>query len=199
MRARRVLLFIPLSFSSCKAPPHIKNSAAPANPSPDNTRVPAAIVKTSDFTIPLPDGYSDITVDAKRDSPQLAAVIAAGKLGDRYQATIVVQKAPLPGGTFADPASCTQTGNGLVTGGTVSPGTGGILRSAVIVDGPVGKACQIDILAAEGVSLVTELHQPGNTLLTPKDVWLMTCNYADGDQNSEATCRSALAGFRFTK
>jgi hypothetical protein len=197
MRAGAVLSLVALNCSSGNGQPPLGNSTAHVKPSLGNT-VPPRIVKTPDFTIPLFDGYADITADFQKDAPQLAAVVAAGKLGDGYKATIVVQKAPLPGGTFADPVTCTQTGNGLITGGTVSPGIKGILRSAAIVDGPTGKTCQINILAAEGVSLITELHEPGNTLLTPNDVWLMTCNYADGDQNSEATCRSTLAGFRFT-
>ncbi len=111
--------------------------------------------------------------------------------------TIVVQKVPIPGGTFADPALCAQTGHGLVHGGTVAAGTGATLLSAAIVDGPFGKTCQIHLRAPEGIALIAELFEPENTPATPKDVWLMTCNHADGDAAAEAACRAALAGFRF--
>ena len=84
----------------------------------------------------------------------------------------------------------------MVTGATESPGAGGTLLSAAIVDGPLGKTCQIPLRAPEGIALITELHKPGNTPWTPQDIWLMTCNHADGDKNAEGTCRSTLAGFR---
>ena len=51
--------------------------------------------------------------------------------------------------------------------------------SAAIIDGPVGKTCQIHLRPPQGIALITELHMTGNTPLTPKDIWLMTCNYAD--------------------
>ncbi len=115
-----------------------------------------------------------------------------------FQPTIALQKAPIPGGTFADPAMCTQTGSGMIHGGTAANGTGGTLKSAAIIDGPVGKACQIYLVAPGGVALITELNKSGNTAMAPTDVWLMTCNFADGDTASEAACRASLAGFRFT-
>ena len=59
------------------------------------------------------------------------------------------------------------------------------------------KACQIHLRAPEGIALTTELHRPENTPRTPQDIWLMTCNHADGDKNAKTKCRSALAGFRF--
>ena len=197
MRVGRLLLLAALSFASCKGQPPADNAAAHAAPSPDKV-IPARVIKTADFTLPLPDGYDDISADIQKNAPQFATAFAASKLGGGYKATITVEKVPIPGGSFADPATCAQTGNGLMAGGTKSPGIKGTLKSAAIIDGPVGKTCQIHLLAPEGISLITELHKPGNTWLTPKDVWLMTCNHADGDQGSEAICRSTLAGFRFT-
>ncbi|MDQ3337130.1 MAG: hypothetical protein M4D80_18365 [Myxococcota bacterium] len=196
VRAGAGLLFAALNLASCKGQPPADN-AAHAKPSPKSA-VPARVITTADFTLLLPDGYDDVTADIQKNAPQYAAAFAVSKSSGGYKATIVVQKVPIPGGSFADPASCAQTGNGLMTGGTESPGINGTLKSATIIDGPVGKACQIHLLAPEGISLITELHKPGNTLLTPKDVWLMTCNHADGDQSSESTCRSTLAAFRFT-
>jgi len=197
VRAGPVLLVAAVNLASCKGQPPLDNATAHAEPSRDAV-VPARIIRTADFTIPLPDGYADVSADVQKNAPQFAAAVAASKVGGGYKATIVVQKAPIPGGSFADPATCAQTGNGLMTGGTKSPGIKGTLESAAIVDGPVGKTCQIRLLAPDGISVITELHKTGNTALTPKDVWLMTCNYADGDQDSEAVCRSTLAGFRFT-
>jgi hypothetical protein len=84
-----------------------------------------------------------------------------------------------------------------VQGGTDEPGTGGILNSAEIIDGPAGKTCQIQLTAPQGVALITELHRPGNGRSSPKDIWLMTCNYVFGDALAESACRFALSGFRF--
>jgi hypothetical protein len=156
-------------------------------------------VETEDFALPLPDGYADVSADFHKEPLPLAVVLRAraSTQGNGYPPTIVVWKVPLPGGSFDDPSTCARTGRGFITGGTEAPGTGGTLLSAAIIDGPVGKTCQIHLRAKEGIALMTELHMPGNTPLTPKDIWLMTCNYADGDESAEATCRSTLAGFRF--
>ena len=154
-------------------------------------------IETEDFALPLPDGYADVSSGLQMEAPHLAVVLRASTSTNGYTPTIVVRKVYLSGGAFDDPSTCARTGRGLVTGGTEAPGTGGTLLSAAIIDGPVGKACQIHLSAPRGIALITELHRPGNTPLTPKDIWLMTCNYADGDESADATCRSTLAGFRF--
>lgn len=187
MRASCLPILVALGVSSCKGQ------------RPADKVVPARIIETRDFTLPLPDGYDDATADLQKSSPQVDVVLATNQVNGEYQTTITVQKVPIPGGSFADPAECARTGKGLMTGGTESPGIKGTLKSTAIIDGPLGKACQIQLLAPQGILLITELHQPGNTWTTPQAVWLMTCNHADGDQRAEATCRSTLAGFRFTR
>jgi hypothetical protein len=158
---------------------------------------PTKIIETEHFALPLPGGYADATSEFQKEAPQLSVVLRASTSSNGYQPTIVVRKVPIPGGSFADPSTCTQTGKGIVAGGTEDPGTGGTLLSAAIVDGPLGKTCQIHLRAPEGIALITELHRPGNTPQTPQDIWLMTCNHADGDKDAETICRSTLAGFRF--
>lgn len=158
---------------------------------------PTRVIETEHFILPLPGGYADATSELRTESPRLSVVLRASTMSNGYQPTIVVRRVPLPGGTFADPSACTQTGKGIVTGGTEEPGTGGTLLSASIIDGPLGKACQIHVRAPEGIALITELYKPGNTALAPKDVWLMICNHAYGDIDAEKSCRFALAGFRF--
>jgi hypothetical protein len=154
-------------------------------------------IETEDFALPLPDGYADVSAALHEEASNPAVVLRASTSTRDDPPTIVVRKVPLPGGSFDDPTTCARTGEGLVTGGAEAPGTGGTLLSAAIIDGPVGKTCQIHLRAPRGMALITELHLPGNTPGTPKDLWLMTCNYAEGDGAAEATCRSALAGFRF--
>lgn len=194
MKAWPVVLSATLGLPACK----VADPNAPV-PVPVPAPAPARVIATSDFRLPLPDGYDDATAELRASAPQLAAVLAVKKPTGGYQATIAVQKARIPGGSFADPATCARTGQGLMTGGTVAPGIQGTLKSTAIIDGPVGKACQIHLVTPEGASLITELHEPGNTEATPKDVWLLTCNHEDGDQHAEAICRSTLAGFRFTR
>jgi hypothetical protein len=183
------------------APPNGKSATASSGPalvSPPSSKPSAQtqMIETQDFALPLPADYADMSSAFKKKAPHLVVGLEANKLSDGYQPTIVILKAPIPGGSFADPSTCSQTGKGLVTGGTEDPGTGGTLLSASIIDGPLGKTCQIQLRAPEGIALITELHETGNTPLTPHDIWLMTCNYADGDKIAEATCRSTLAGFR---
>lgn len=153
-------------------------------------------IQRKDFALPMPAGYADVSAALQEKAPHLLVVLQADEIRGGYRPTIVVRKAPIAGGSFADPSTCSQTGNGLVTGGTEAPGTGGTLVSAEIIDGPLGRTCQIQVRAPEGVALITELHRPGNTPLTPQDLWLMICNHADGDKSAEARCRSTLAGFR---
>ena len=153
------------------------------------------VVTTEELSLPLPDGYRDETAELSKDG--IVLVFAANESSKAYRPTIAVLKVPIPGGSFADPATCAQTGSGLVRGGTDAPGTGGVLTSAAIIDGPVGRTCQIRLVAPAGVAVITELHRPGNTPQNPKEIWLLTCNHADGDDAAEATCRSTLAQFRF--
>jgi hypothetical protein len=80
------------------------------------------------------------------------------------------------------------------TGPAVTSNEKGTLKRASIIDGPVGKTCQIHLVAQKGVALITELNRPDGS-----ETWLMTCNHADGDTVSEKICRATLAGFRFTK
>lgn len=154
-------------------------------------------IETDDLALPLPDGYTDVSAAFASELPRGAVVLRADRSSLGYVPTITVRKVPIPGGTFDDPSLCEQAGKGLVGGGTEATGTGGRLLRAAIIDGPVGKTCQIHLRAPQGIALITELHLPGNTPATPRDIWLMTCNHADGDASAEATCRSTLAGFRF--
>lgn len=153
------------------------------------------VVKTEELSLPLPDGYRDETAQLAKAGTVL--VFVATEPSKAHRPTITITKVPIPGGSFADSATCAQTGSGFVRGGIDEPGTGGVLKSAAIIDGPVGRTCQIRLVAPEGVAVITELHRPANTPQSPKDVWLMTCNYADGDDAADAVCRSTLAGFRF--
>ena len=188
------MLFASLLVASCEGSAPVEKAAAPA---PAHTSEQNAVVATGDFTLPLPEGYRDISSEVQKKEAHLVVVFEANRLHKGYRPTIAVRKVPIPGGSFADPATCAETGKGLLTGGMEAAGTEGTLKRAAIIDGPVGKACQIHLLAPEGIALITELHRPGNTPSTPQDIWLMTCNHADGDEDAEATCRSTLAGFRF--
>jgi hypothetical protein len=144
----------------------------------------------------MPAGYRNATPEFPGSG--FDVVLAKSEATERYGSTIVVRKVPIPGGSFDEPADCAQTGRGLVEGGILEePPSGGVLKSAQIIDGPAGKTCQIHLVAPEGVALITELHRPGNTRSSPKDIWLMTCNHADGNAQAESACRFALSGFRF--
>ena len=156
---------------------------------------PTRLVETEQLSFPIPDGYHDASAEVTRKD--IVLVLAAREPSKGYRPTITIMKALAPGGTFADPARCAGAGRWFVTGDADDPGTGGALKSARVIDGPVGKACQIHLVTPQGVAIITELDSPGNTSLTPKDVWLMTCNHADGDDLAEVKCRSTLAGFRF--
>jgi hypothetical protein len=184
---------------SCAALLVLGCSSTSAPPQPPRQPIPrkhtTEIVNTGELSLPLPEGYRDETANFSKDG--IVLIFAANESGKAYRPTITILKVPIPGGSFADPATCAQTGSGLVRGGTGAPGTGGVLKSAAIIDGPVGKTCQIRLVAPEGVAVITELHRSANTPQSPKDVWLMTCNHADGDDAAEATCRSTLAHFRF--
>lgn len=205
------------TLASCRG--ESSTSARAPAPTPDQAPPPPSPARTvaiEDIELPLPDGYEDRSADFRDDGPAASIVLDATQLRLGYRPSIVVQKV-LPGGSFADPATCRATGEGLIRGGTLGGGMAGTLLGATIVDGPTGKACQIraeaDVSAmftaeelagrVEGtptvVVLLTELHRPGNTVLTPQEVWLMTCNHARGDAVAEATCASTLAGFRFTR
>jgi len=157
-----------------------------------------------EFTLPIPDGYRNATAEfpgagfsvvlAKNEETELDE----NEETERYRSAIVIRKVSIPGGSFDEPTECAQTGRGLVQGGMFDQsGDGYILKSAQIIDGPVGRTCQIHLIAPQGVALITELHRPGNSRSAPKGIWLMTCNHVDGDDLAESACRFALSGFQF--
>jgi hypothetical protein len=156
--------------------PHAE-TISPAQPSP---RAEAAT-----FTVALPVGYEEVAagLEKRPEARYPPVVLAANETRRGLRPTITLQNTPVPGGTMADPAECRRAAEGLA-------GDDWRLRSASIIDGPVGKTCQIELLAPEGVALITELNRPNET-------WLMTCNHADGDAEAERVCRSTLASFRF--
>jgi hypothetical protein len=190
-----------------KQPVAAQPHASRAQPAPSSTAarndasaaptfsVPTAWAEASEFTLPIPTGYRNATTEFP--GAEFDVVLARNAARDSSQSTIVVRRVPIPGGSFDDPKECEQTGRGLISGGTDSAGTSGTLKSAQIIDGPVGKTCQIHLVAPQGVAILTELHRPGNSPSTPKDIWLMTCNHVDGDAAAESACRFALSGFRF--
>lgn len=184
----------PLLGRPAPAPPPTTEHTAIMSAAP-SAKARAALVEAKDFTLPIPAGYRDASSEYANE--RILVVLTANGPKNGYDTTITVQKVPIPGGSFDDPEECIRTGHGLVSGGTDAPGTGGTLKSADIIAGPVGKTCQIQLVAPQGVAIVTELHQPGNTPSTPKEIWLMTCNHSDGDEVAESVCRFVLAGFRF--
>jgi hypothetical protein len=181
-------------FAADKRELATQGPSQPAGRTSDSTSI-AVWAETNEFTLPIPAGYRNATEEFA--GAGFAIVLAQNKVTEPYSATIVVRRVPIPGGSFDQPAECRQTALGLVQGGTEAPGTGGTLKSAEIIDGPVGKTCQIHLIAPQGVALITELHRPGNSRSTPKDIWLMTCNHGEGNALAESACRFALSGFRF--
>ena len=168
------------------------------SPSPTHsvsTDVERALIERGPLQVAMPRGYEDITADVSK--PDIVLVMAAKSPRLGYQPTITFQKVPRPGGSFDDPKLCAQTGRALTHGDAHDPGVGGSLTYARIVHGPVGKTCQVHLVAPQGVAIITELHKAGNTPANPKDLCLMTCNHADGDVKSETICRATLATFRF--
>jgi hypothetical protein len=159
------------------------------------SRQPAAtpsssLVEREAFAMPLPAGYVDDTAAFRKDKPDLSVVLTSAKESGGSIATIVVRKAKVPGGSFADPTTCMETGKGLVAG------EGWTLLDARVVDGALGKSCQVKLKAPQGLALITELHKADNTREAPKDVWLMTCNHPEGDAEADNACSVALAGFQ---
>ena len=169
-------------------------ASKPALQVPDGATVR---VQNPQFSVPLPAGYEDATRELQRTAPELTMVLRSEKLSKGYQPTITIRKARLPGGTFAEPAACAEAGRGLTNGLDDDQAGAWTLLSASIIDGPVGRTCQIELKAPEGMSIITELFTPGNTRAAPKEVWLCTCNHAEGDDAAKALCQSTVAGFRF--
>src|SRR5689334_5152296 len=91
---------------------------------------PTRLAEREDVSLPVPDGYYDASAEVSGASTDIVLVLAAKESSKGYRPTITIMKAPIPGGTFADPALCAETGRGFVNGGTKAPGTGGVLKSA---------------------------------------------------------------------
>ena len=144
------------------------------------------IINGARFSFPLPEGYEDITsgLSESQRGRQMVVVIAEATTAGT-QPTIVFQKAPVPA-RIQDPAGCKRTGEQLASGVK-----GKLLRSAIVA-GPVGKACQMELVGMPGVAFITELDVPGET-------WLMTCNHAEGDAAADKVCKATLAAVKVVK
>lgn len=129
----------------------------------------------SEFTFPLPAHYHELTLGDSRQRVVIEAIEARGA-----KPTITFQEAPIAA-HIVDSASCSATAASIGAGQ-------GTLKRAALIAGPMGKACQMEIVAAQGVALITELDLRTAT-------WLMTCNFADGDAQAEKICRATLAAF----
>ncbi len=147
---------------------------------------PARVVESTSFTIPLSDGYSDITeLIRSRGFPRRQVTLQANAVTKGYRPTITFQLAPVWGGTLGELSMCKQSAASFA-------GPEGRVKSAAIIGGPApsGNVCQIHLVRPEGIALITELVSSAET-------WLMTCNHADGDAAAERVCRATLAAFRF--
>lgn len=147
------------------------------------------VVTTKRFSFVLPEGYEDIS--SKFQKPDFVA-LEAQRTSPGYSPTIVLQRVPVAGGSMGDPTICTSTGK------SIASDVNGKLQSASIISGPLGKTCQIHIVAPSGVSLITELNVMQERGL-PKETWLMTCNHADGDKIAQRLCKETLAALKFSK
>jgi len=142
------------------------------------------IVENESFTIPLPEGYRDITDQIRKAGfPRRQVSLQAIAPGKDDQPTIVFQLAPIWGGTMGNLGMCEISAKSFAT-------AQGKVKSAEIISLPSGKVCQMHLLRPEGIALMTELTSTTET-------WLMTCNHADGDATAEKACRATLAGFKF--
>ena len=157
--------------------------AACASASPPASPVGGAprTVTGERFIVPIPDGYYDSTSElpAEKQARHTLA-LTAKEPTQGYRPTIVLQRTPVAA-RDQDPATCKEAGEGVAGAWT--------LRRAAIIAGPVGPACQMEIVAPQGVAIITELDLPDET-------WLMTCNHGGGDAAAERVCRATLGAIR---
>lgn len=206
------LVFV-LSFAACtgRRPGERRTDDGPRTP-----EAGAARSSATEFTVPVPDGYEDRSAELGFEAWGGVA-LEATELRLGFRPSIAVQKATLPGGSFGDPATCAETGEGLFRDSLRDPPVAGSLQGTQIIEGPTGPACQIRLVgdiegntaaerragrvdgASQAVAVITELARPGNAMATPQELWVMTCNHAPGDDRAEAACASALAGFRLIR
>jgi hypothetical protein len=106
-------------------------------------RAAPKLVAGPDFTVPLPDGYANLSQRSHKPS---FIMLEASHPSRGYQPTIVFRQTPIAGGSLGDPATCAQTGRSLATG------VHGKLDRASIISGPLGKTCQIRLVAPQGVA-----------------------------------------------
>jgi hypothetical protein len=193
--SRALALVSLLAASACAStsrlpPPGEQGPARPVSP-PSAAAVagPARVITGERFVVPIPDGYDDTTSalpEEKRARGTIA--MAAREPSQGYLPTIVLQRTPVAA-RDQDPAACKEAGEGIAAGVKGEDRPPWILRRAAIIAGPVGKACQMEIVAPQGVAIITELD-------LPEETWLMTCNHGEGDATAERICRAALAAVK---
>lgn len=99
-------------------------------------------VRTDEIEMAIPTGYEDAT--AKLAIPNASFTLLFREWVMGFQPSIVLPRIVPLGGSFADPGKCRASGMSLTADPTWR------LLTAKVIDGPLGKACQIHLRAPEG-------------------------------------------------
>ncbi len=150
--------------------------------------LPATIAGKS-FTLPVPDGYGDVTVQLKKMRPDVKDVVAIASHTTHGGARANIVIVPTNNNDdldLADPKQCALGAQDML-----QQHKGGKSKSSAIVDGPTGKTCQISILADSGIVTVFTV------LRGPKDSWMMTCTFGEGDADAWKVCQATVTQVKF--
>ena len=157
---------------------------------PKTPRPAAKVIETAEVTVPIPDGYKDLTASMRAVLPHIQVALDGPR-----NAVIVFQKMDVRGGKI-DAAGCTERGARIVESGRRPDESPPRLDSAITFAWTGGTGCEYRYATPGGVTtLLVELH-PAGAGDDPRAVWTMTCQYDAGDADAIATCRRLGADVR---
>ncbi|MEO9142019.1 MAG: hypothetical protein ABI332_07095 [Polyangiaceae bacterium] len=145
------------------------------------------IAKGEGYSIPIPAGWQVSHGDVKLP-PHALALRQKSKANKDYMIASVVFMPVTPTTPPFDPTSaslCQQ-----VAEGEAKP-AGATVKSTAIIDGPMGKTCQTDLLANGGKQAAL-----GTFVKLPASSWMVTCNHDPRDQEAANACQEVLRGIK---
>lgn len=147
------------------------------------------------FSVPIPQGF--FVMDAQRNGQPNELSQAGGlvlvqvkrpSFDNAFLASVVVVPARIPNNTnLQDENTCAKIAQGSANSLT------GTVQTMGIVQLSDGKHCQYTVRSRENANR----GATGTIFSTPKESWVVTCNYDTRDAEAMSACTDVVTGWKF--
>jgi hypothetical protein len=147
------------------------------------------------FSVPVPQGFFFMGAQRNRQPDPLRAAgglvlvqVKRPSFDNAFLASVVVVPARIPGNIdLQDEGACAKVAKGSADSLT------GTVQTAAIVQLSNGKHCQYTVRSRENINR----GATGTVFSTPKESWVVTCNYDTRDAEAMSACTDVVNGWKF--